>query len=563
MAKILMVDDQPNNLLALQDVLEDVDAELLTALSGNEALSLVVQHDVAIVLLDVQMPGMDGFEVATLMRKVDHSKHIPIIFLTAYDNSREATFKGYDAGAVDYIHKPIAPKVLQSKVNVFLELYQQRRQIEQHAEELEERVAQRTSELEVALSASEAASRAKSEFVANTSHELRSPLNSLLILAQSLAANNEGNLTSKQVEAADVIYDSGQNLLTLINDILDLAKAEAGHMKVYADPVNLHDLAEKLRRQFVPLAEQKGIAINSEVADDVPMTVYTDGQRVEQVLRNLLSNAVKFTATGSVTLRLTRVKEDATPCEAIRFSVIDTGIGIPENKQQLIFDSFQQADGSTTRDYGGTGLGLTISRQFAALLGGELQVESQEGQGSQFTFLLPLKADSETDTKPVAYDEPNFQTDIPLSESEQPNIQLKPELLERIQGAKILLVDDDMRNTFALSRILSVAGMDVELAENGEVALEMLEQEDDFRLVLMDIMMPVMDGYEATSRIRKNERTADLPIIALTAYAEDEDQDKCLDAGANDYLAKPVDRELLLAKVCQHVLVPESQEICT
>ena len=562
LVKILLVDDQPNNLMALQDILEGMHVDLLTAGSGNEALSLIMQHDVALVLLDVQMPGMDGFEVASLMRQVSQSKHIPIIFITAHDSDIEATFKGYDTGAVDFIQKPIAAKVLRSKVHVFLEIVRQRRQIEQQNEELEERVAQRTAELQIALVASEAVCQAKSEFLSNTSHELRTPLNSLLILAQSLTANDNENLTPDQIEAVEVIFHDGKILLTLINDILDLTKVEAGQMKVHVNPVALDEMANFLHRQCAPLSKQKGLIFRCDVAGDLPATLITDEKRVAQILRNLLSNAIKFTEIGSVTLRISRAEEGTqfsrsglVPDGTLAFSVTDTGIGIPQDKQKVIFESFQQVDGSTTRQHSGTGLGLAISRQFATLLGGELQVKSREGEGSTFTLFLPQKAASvtasegETASEREAISRSGHRT----QDAEQQDIPFNLDSYRYLQGQKILMVDDDMRNTFAQCRILEMAGMDVALAENGQVALEAIQREDNFCLVLMDVMMPVMDGFEAMRRIRQDKRNAHLPIIALTAFARNEDRDKCLEAGANDYLAKPIDHELLLSKISQYV----------
>ena len=239
-------------------------------------------------------------------------------------------------------------------------------------------------------------SKYKSEFLANMSHELRTPLNSLLILAKLLSDNPEKNLTDKQVEYAKTIYASGGDLLTLINEILDLSKVEAGKMPVEPREVALADISDFVERSFRPLAEQKDLAFKTDVDVDLPTQIHTDPQRLQQVLKNLLANALKFTARGSVTLRVHRPKpgtrfanETLRQGGVVGFSVVDTGIGIARDKQQLIFEPFLQADGTTSRKYGGTGLGLSISREIARLLGGEIHVESEVGKGSVFTLYLP------------------------------------------------------------------------------------------------------------------------------------------------------------------------------
>jgi signal transduction histidine kinase len=259
-------------------------------------------------------------------------------------------------------------------------------QLERAMLEMEARVARRTAELEEAKSAAEKASETKSQFLANMSHELRTPLNSLLILARLLAENPGGNLTDKQIKFAQTIRDSGQDLLALINDLLDLAKIESGAViALNVAPARFGELREDLERAFTPLAQQKGLAFSIVVDAALPATIRTDAARLKQVLKNLIANAIKFTPRGAVTLRIAR--EGA---ERVAFAVSDTGIGIAPDKQQVIFEAFQQADGSTSRQYGGTGLGLSISRQLARLLGGELRLASTPGVGSTFTLVLPL-----------------------------------------------------------------------------------------------------------------------------------------------------------------------------
>lgn len=696
------------------------------------------------------------------------------------------------------------------------------------------RIRSQSQELEEAKSLIEAkaaeleqSSKYKSEFMANMSHELRTPLNSLLILSRGLAANQEGNLTAEQVEEAKVIHNGGMELLTLINDILDLSKVEAGKLNILPEDTYLADLVQRMSQQFEPVAREKGVAFHIRLDDKLPEMLHTDAQRVEQIMKNLLSNAFKFTEAGSVTLDMHRVQDDVelqqaslAIAEAVAFSVIDTGIGIDESKFRDIFEAFQQEDGSTDRHYGGTGLGLTIARKFAHALGGEIHVASGKGRGSTFTLVLPLvtRERSESEAEPAATpprlngttqirampkasvrmfvpddrkaigaddrvlliieddrdfaitlmkiarnrgykclgagdgksglvlaqeqrvsaiildlrlpdidgmrvldllkdnlktrhipvhiisgidmgalvplkkgavgylvkpaqiediegvftrldgllhagvkkvlvveDDPNTQAaiqsllkqkaieivvagtgkaalklmaetafdciilDLKLPDmtglewlreaetaagevgvppiviytakdlSEEENRQLSrhtgsivikgasssERLLDEVtlflhsvesalstdqlamirmqhdpdralRNRTVMLVDDDMRNTYALSKLLTKHGMHVLIADNGQTALRMLETEKSVELIIMDIMMPVMDGYQAMREIRARNAWQAIPIIALTARAMPEEQERCMEVGANDYLVKPVDIERLL-----------------
>jgi CheY-like chemotaxis protein/signal transduction histidine kinase len=708
-------------------------------------------------------------------------------------------------------------------------LEEQNMRIRAQSKELEEAkrlIEEKARELELS-------NKYKSEFLANMSHELRTPLNSLLILARGLASNEGGNLTEEQVEEARVIHNGGLELLSLINDILDLSKVEAGKISILPEDIYIADAVKKLSQQFEPVAQEKGVAFNIRLDETLPRTIHTDGQRLEQILKNLLSNAFKFTESGSVTLEIGRAsgktglqRASHASHGSIVISVIDTGIGIDETKLKDIFEAFQQEDGSTDRHYGGTGLGLTIARKFAYLLDGEIHVTSKKGQGSVFTLFLPLqravadhahalvaaspaalqtaietgmteikampkaavkqfipddrnaigpndnvlliieddpdfaatlmkiarkrgykclaagdgrnglltaaeqpvsavlldlrlpdidgmrvldqlKQDLKTRhipvhivtgvepqdtvvplkkgaigylTKPVGQteldgafsrieavlrsdvkkvlvveDDENTQAAIQsllkqkaveivnagtgraaleqlkaspfdciildlklpdmtgfgwlqsleqelgsgetppviiytardltedenrelsrytssivikgassserlldevtlflhsvestLSKDQQAMIRMQHDPDRALQNRTVLLVDDDLRNTFALSKLLKKRGMNIVIADNGEMALEKLRDDNTIELVIMDIMMPIMDGYQAMREIRANPAWRKLPIIALTARAMPEEQERCIDAGANDYLVKPVDIERML-----------------
>ncbi|TAN56349.1 MAG: response regulator, partial [Magnetospirillum sp.] len=539
------------------------------------------------------------------------------------------------------------------------------------------------------------ASRYKSEFLANMSHELRTPLNSLLILSKSLADNDEGNLHPDQVESAEVVHESGAHLLALINDILDLSKVEAGKMQVAAAEIVIQNLASSLRRRFLPVAEDKGLALTIEIASDLPAEMRGDRGKLEQIIDNLVGNALKFTADGGVTVRLAHpgAAQMATvggdPRSFLLLAVSDTGIGIDESDRQRIFRAFEQVDGASNRQFGGTGLGLTISRQLARLMGGDVLVDGSLGRGSTFSLLVPL---DQGGAQPVAMPSPASPPPLRSPQAPQPPppstgrcrlllvdgdakeartlaailggldldvvgcasgaaaldlLQAQPfncvilapqlpdmdgvALLQRaadshltlpaviaysadelsqdqalrlgeftdsivirgtrsaerlldevtlllhsveacqggikpvapataggagdhhLAGKTILVVDDDMRNAFALSKVLRGKGLKVLIAQDGSKAIRQLDGQERVDLVLMDIMMPGMDGYQTMAEIRRLHRFAKLPIIALTAKAMAGDRAKCIEAGANGYMAKPVDVDRLLVMMAAHL----------
>ncbi|MEH6957632.1 ATP-binding protein [Neobacillus drentensis] len=402
----------------------------------------------------------------------------------------------------------------------------------------------------------ELSSRYKSEFLANMSHELRTPLNSLLILAQILSENGEGNLTLKQLEYMKTIYTSGNDLLNLINDILDLAKVESGKLDIISNEVQLNEVSDFIYHQFSPIANQQKVHFTIERESELSTTFFTDEQRLQQILKNLLSNAFKFTESGSVTLQIRQVMKNVGekhPAEQmLAFSVIDTGIGIENEKQETIFDAFRQADGTTSRQYGGTGLGLSICREMAHLLGGFIEVSSEIGKGSTFTLYLPygqinnkIEPLSMARTEAAVSLEANYlvNTNVPVLRDE-PKIKQGKSIL---RNKKVLIVDDDIRNVYALTIALENHEMDILVAENGREALEVLNVHPETDLILMDIMMPEMDGFEAIQHIRKIRFFETIPIIALTAKAMKHSREECLEAGASDYISKPINLEQLFS----------------
>ncbi len=454
-------------------------------------------------------------------------------------------------------------------------------QLQERSDELQKQQAElqrSNAELEEKAALLATSSQYKSEFLANMSHELRTPLNSLLILARLLSDNPDGRLSDQEVQFASTIHRSGSDLLQLINDILDLSKIEAGRMDVRPKRLPLIKLLDYVHATFRPLTLDRGLAFDVTVGEDVPREMYSDEQRLQQILRNLLSNAIKFTASGRVELTVSRVKDPDRRStregddEVIAFAVSDTGIGIAPEKLPVIFEAFQQADGTTNRKYGGTGLGLSISREIAGLLGGRIIAESVPGKGSTFTLYVPVVSPGHAATGPT----PENQALVPEQLTAEPYpaahdsddtwptpIKLEAWKVGRagrvLPGRRVLIVDDDIRNVFALTHVLGRVGMPVLYAENGREGIETLERNPDVELVLMDIMMPEMDGYETISAIRRTPRWAGLPIVALTAKAMPGDREKSIARGANDYVPKPVDVDQLLTVVCA-VLDPEGTE---
>jgi signal transduction histidine kinase/DNA-binding response OmpR family regulator len=476
-------------------------------------------------------------------------------------------------------------------------LAEQNRKVEQKNDEVEAaRVALEEKSEQLALS-----SKYKSEFLANMSHELRTPLNSLLILSKLLTDNKEGNLTPKQVEYAQTIHSSGSDLLSLINDVLDIAKVEAGKMEVNPSDVRLTELSETLHRSFDPVATEKKLAFTVEIAPDVPETMRTDGQRLEQVLRNLLSNSFKFTTEGSVAVNIRRADKtrrfahpalDASPT-VLAFSVTDTGIGIPKDKQRLIFEAFQQADGTTSRKFGGTGLGLSISREIAKLLGGEIRVESSPGKGSTFTLFLPSSYREMEGPGTVRRATPAGGTDTATRNPYvRPNPTWRPTptpsrgspaavMPER--RAKQYVVEDDHENIEPGDKTLLIIENDVNFAKvlldmarekqfKGIVALDGdngLAAAQEYRpdAITLDIDLPGMDGWKVMERLKHDAHTRHIPIHIISGI---ERRQQGLKAGALAYLVKPVSQEALdeafgritnfLNDIPKHLLVVEDDE---
>ena len=503
--KILIVDDRRENLVALEVVLKGLDVEFVRALSGNEALGLVLKHEFAIGIIDVQMPDMDGFETVELIHNDPSIKYFPVIFVSAIYKEEQYVLKGIETGAVDFISKPIVPAILQGKVKVFLDLYKQKKLLEVT-----------NNELIIAKEKAEKKDLLKSLFLATMSHEIRTPMNGIIGVSELL---KQTPLNSEQEDLVNIMSVSGNNLLIIINDILDISKIEAGQITLENITFDLYNIATETVSLLDVKARDNGIKLILKIEKTVPKIVIGDPMRLKQILLNLANNAIKFTKEGSVTINISQLPEKNRK-HHIEFKVIDTGIGIPENDKDKLFKLFSQVNQTTQREYGGTGLGLAISKKLVELMNGEIGVDSIPDIGSTFWFNVFFDKSIYEDIK---------------------HENVVEEKLSSTTNLNILLVEDNLINQKVASGVIKQLGHTISVADNGKIGVEMYKAYS-YDLVLMDIQMPVMDGFTAVKEIREwehDERKQPGYIIALTANALKEDKEKCFEVGMNDFLAKP------------------------
>lgn len=651
---ILLVDDRPENLITLEGILDSPELEIHTANSGNEALGILLEHDFALVLMDVQMPGMDGFETAEIMRSNERTKQIPIIFVTAISKQRKHIFRGYRAGAVDYLYKPLDLEILKSKMGAFIEFFKHRTALQETTKKLKKTV----EELKEAKNLAENATNTKSLFLASMSHEIRTPLNGIIGMADLGLMDTDMNELQK--ERLEDIKKSGETLLEIINDILDISKVEADAFELEEIEFSIRELAERIFNTISIKAIDGKNELICDIDEEIPDIIIGDPLRLKQILTNLLNNAVKFTTEGTIKLSvelLDNIEEQL----RLRFCVVDTGVGINKDSIDNLFATYTQADVSTTRTHGGTGLGLNISQKLVNMMGGNIAVESEVNNGSSFCFALNLISGDQVEKTKLSKDvldsnkfnillmdnstvatnvlsniltslglkcktANSFEDGLKLLSKEDFNLLFidftidnmtgdkvvekldkefsqnkfdivflsqikssievnklqktksydfitKPVIRTKIKTffekkygkkqvnksstildnkpssktdtsvKKILVAEDQIINMKIVTQLLQKKGWEVVPAENGRIAVDKYkESPEQINLVLMDVQMPEMDGFTATKTIRELElqNNIHVPIVAMTAFAMKGDKEKCLAAGMDYYVTKPI-----------------------
>jgi signal transduction histidine kinase len=504
----LLVDDLEENLLSLEALLRRDGLTLLKARSGDEALELLLRNDVALALIDVQMPGLNGFDLAELMRGNERTRRIPIIFVTAGNADSQRRFRGYEAGAVDFIYKPIEPDILRSKAEVFFELYRQRQQI-----------AVQRDELQMQAQALKEADRRKDEFLATLAHELRNPLTPLRQGLDILRRSPDGEGAA---DIRDMMDRQLVHVVRLIDDLLDVSRVSQGKIVLRKDMIEAAAVVRAAVESSQPLIDAARHSLTIDVPA-LPIWLEADLTRLAQVLGNLLNNAAKYTPEGGrIGLSVQAAGDTAV------IAVSDNGIGIPAEMQSKVFQMFAQVDNHLDRARGGLGIGLALVKQLVTLHGGTVEVESPgTGQGSQFIVRIPRASGPERKLE---------------AEVAQPTPS---------RALKILVVDDNVEVATIAGLMLEEIGHTYRLVHDGRHALETAK---DFRpdAILLDIGLPGMDGYAVCRALRQDDAFKRTPIIAQTGWGQDRDKMQSSEAGFDHHLVKPVnldDLERLLAKL--------------
>lgn len=526
---LLIIDDTLENLQLLANTLSEQGYKVRGAAKAKMAIKTAILSPPDLILLDIKMPEMDGYEVCERLKSTQETCDIPIIFISALDEVMDKV-RAFSVGGVDYITKPFQIEEVLARIEHQLTIKRLSKEIKEKNEQLQQEIQERRN----AEAQAEAANKAKSEFLANISHELRTPLNAILGFAQVM--NREPQVNNEQREYLEIINRNGENLLELINDILDLSKIEAGLTSINERSFDLYRLLDNLEELFQIQAEQKDLEIIFVVETNVPQYIKTDDQKLRGCLINLISNAVKFTSYGRIIITIKKIVNSIT---YLQFSVSDTGPGLTPEEMGTLFNAFVQTSAGI-KAAEGTGLGLAISQKFAQLLGGEITVESLFGEGATFHLNIQL-------------------LEANLAEIIIPPRQRVISLESGQETYRILIVDDTKTNRLLLFKLLEPFGFELREASNGSEAVTIWQSWQP-HLILLDTRMPVMSGLEATKEIRALERQK-FPeeteqktiIIALTASIFEERRGEVLAAGSNDLVRKPFKEEIIFEKIQQHL----------
>ncbi|MGE0172054.1 MAG: response regulator [Oligoflexales bacterium] len=524
MTSVLIVDDKVENLKALYSILKPLSLNVHLASSGPQALELFLEQEFTLALIDVNMPEMSGFELAGIIRGRRRYEDFPIIFVSATDRDNQMIFEGYEKGAVDFLYKPLDPHVTRSKIRTFVELSSARNAL-----------TKRLQELEQLKDRAEIANRLKSRFLMNVSHEIRTPLSAIMSYAE--LAREPQVVEQEKSKFIDGIIENSKHLTQLIDDILDLSNIESDNVVVNPSLVTMDDIFKKLGSMFESRAINKNLDLCFKINGDARQSVKIDPTRLKQVLSILIDNAIKFTRQGSVC-----VESDLIPkggYHMLKISVEDTGPGIAQENYHKIFEPFSQLDDSTTRLYGGTGLGLTIARKVMDSVGGKIRLcQGMEQKGCRFELEFAVETgvpsqirSGEASTRPISQ-------------------QINPEALRDV---KVLLIDDSKHVRNFIKRILELSGAKVSTAESGYEGIDYSKRES-FDIILLDIQMPGIDGFETLAQLKAGKVAS--PVIAFTAHAMEEERQKCLAAGFSAHLTKPVEIKNLIDTVLNNL--PES-----